>query len=383
MICQRLDGTLSTTKSVEVPTKRVKLGDRWKLTAHEARFIYDQKYQYMDQLLRGPPRCEPLTPPATPPTERVDSGPHVKKTKYNQVQTGRIPSAGANVALWGRIHKWATQSEGHSKVPGSSLVQSALTTTSAVHRSVPRRPSTVAAEDSSSDFDWSDDTSSRSSMEISVLDGRSAEAEGQKWFCASTLMELGRRPGFSTGGRASTGQHVNPETYHIDATISGRYANLCDLKDPGCTYSSQSTCAHFHVPPFKCTFTASTFEHLSPPHEHCISRLRPLPGQAGPCLLAEKVHRQHICCCWTDKERDDWPQITAEEYDRGKLLEADRFHIRVHDRSRWINRKNPALPYPPDMIKELIKELNCGDGGRLLLADLESGAIQRRGDGYS
>ncbi|TVY23138.1 hypothetical protein LHYA1_G007874 [Lachnellula hyalina] len=370
VVCQKLDGTLSTTKSVEIPTKRINLGDRWKLTAQEARFLYDQKYQYMDERLRCPPKCELLTPPATPPTQREDSGPPAKKAKYDQVQTGRTPFAEPDAALWGRIYSWAMQRQGQFKVLGSSLVQSALTTTSAVHESMPRSFSITAVEDSSSDFDWSDDTSSIASVEISVLDYRSAEAEGQKWLCASTLMEMGRRPGFPLGVKTSTGQHAHPETYHIDTTISGRYDHLCDLKDPGCTYSSQSTCAHFHVPPSKCTFTISTAEPLSPPHEHCISRLRPLPGQAGPCLLTEKVDRKHICCGWADKDKDDWPQVTGEEYDRGKILEADRFHIRIHDRSRWINRKNQALPFSSDIIKEL----GC-DGARLFFADLERGVV--------
>ena len=266
------------------------------------------------------------------------------------------------------------QRKGQRKVLGSSLVQPISKTPSAIQQAVPRRFSIspgVSTENGISDFDFSDDISSTSSIERSVLDGGLAGVEGQKRFFAPILLDIWRKLGPSAtdaGGKALMEQYANQETYHIDSTISSRYANLCNLKDSGCTYSSQSTCPHIHVPTSKCTITASTSEPSSPPHEHCISRLRPFPGQAGPCLLADKVDRKHICCYWADEDRIDWPQSIEEEYDRGKISEANRLHTRIYDRSRWINRKEQFLPYAPHTLKEFCSN----EGGRLLLSDLES-----------
>jgi hypothetical protein len=369
VICQKLDGTPSTTKSVEIPAKGVKMGDRWKLAAEKSRLLYEKKYQYMDKWLR----CSPPTPPPTP-TPRERSDPPAKKIKYDQVPIRSTQSSWGDLDMWKRIVAMATSRNGQQRVLGQSLVQPAPEYPLSIQPSMPRGSSTspsVSTEDGSIDFDSSDDIPSTSSIEISVLDGWLAGVDGPHILSARILLDIQRKSGTSlvdAGRKAPIEQHTDPETYHIDAITPERYTNLCDLKDSDCVYNFQSTCPHIHILTSKCTITASPSEPSSPPHEHCISRIRPLPGQAGPCLLAEKVDRRHICCYWPEEDRIDWPQNIEQEYDRGKILEANRLRIQIFNRSNWINRKQQFLPYAPQTMKELGYE-----GCRLLYSDLERG----------
>lgn len=116
VICQSLNSTPSTTKSIEVPAEGARLKDRWPLALEESQDLFEKKCRYMEQCLRGPTeRSVWLTPPPTFPTRWEASTPGVKRKGYEQAR--RTPSAGptppkyVEYCPYFHIYVWPNSSE--------------------------------------------------------------------------------------------------------------------------------------------------------------------------------------------------------------------------------------------------------------------------------
>ena len=97
----------------------------------------------------------------------------------------------------------------------------------------------------------------------------------------------------------------------VESIRQSRNASLCNLQDPNCKYSSQYTFKHYHSPANEC--------RMGPTHDHCVSRLHPLPGKQGDCLFLLKAFPRHRTCCYLGPS--SLPPALVE-FDRRKEKEA-------------------------------------------------------------
>lgn len=122
VICQQLDGSSSTTKTVEIPTKEVKMEDRRLLSIAESRSMFAQRYRCMtggpadqnESRSCSPPTYPPRnqvyllpTPPASPDHQLVESQ-QAPKTATIQVREQTPP----RVQAWRRIFKLSGPTNG-------------------------------------------------------------------------------------------------------------------------------------------------------------------------------------------------------------------------------------------------------------------------------
>lgn len=328
----------------------------------------------MDRYLRASPEpeCWPLLQ-SPPPTPRELSDPRPggsKKIKYEQLPTPHTQSNGdADIKLWENIFAMAKQKRGPYKWVDLVCEPNPSRVPSLERQSRSRRSSahTISTEGSSNAIALA------SSFDDSESDGSAREA-GSIMFLGTILVDPLRNSGPSDVDIDAEvfAEKFADQTCRIDAIFPDRYKLCSKSPDSECKYNRLSTSSHTHVPSSKCSFTSENLESFSPPHEHCISRGRPLPGQAGPCLLAEKLGRNHVCCYWADKDMIDWPQTLRQDYDQGKIIEARRLRLRIYNKCSFINRKDQLLPVAPFIFKKF-----DGQGLKLLLHDLEVGVYNK------
>ncbi|TVY81417.1 hypothetical protein LSUE1_G002398 [Lachnellula suecica] len=356
VVCQKLDGSRSTTKYVKIPTKDAKLDDRWQLVGDQSQSLFEEKYRHMETSYKNSAQC--VTPRQTPPTPAAEALPKSPPSTVSFPQATADPlaettihdqigedEAEPGIELWKRIFKFAGPLNGSYKMLSPSLIHS-TSEPACTSLQVPLQKSGTSEmtdyTDIYSDSDDDEPTSSTNSPRHSV--GQLAIVDGLKQMDGSGLrgamgfMEICRDEQSEDAiwpTKQSSHEHSNQKSI-----IASRYSNLCDLGDSMCAQTST-----------KCELTACE-PPISPAHEHCI--LRSLLGKYGPCLLADKPRMKHTCCYRNEQERVNWPEkpeYLMREYELGKWG-AQKMKIQLIDRSAWINRKLQDLPHVEDKIKE-------------------------------
>jgi hypothetical protein len=172
-----------------------------------------------------------------------------------------------------------------------------------------------------------------------------------------------------------------------------RFTALCSNKDPQCPYTTLSTRMHYHCPEEKCRLSKPTsptdpsasasgvpelensLDEYDPNHIHCVSRLGPFPDSAGECHLQSSLYKypDHKCCYWKDEFVDGMTSRGKRAYEKRKLEEAKRKHMRILDRSGEI-----AVSLGQGQmvgIRDCERLGGLGEAGRGLLGELESGGL--------
>lgn len=283
----------------------------------------------------------------------------------------RKHSGGEHKRIWRGIFELAGRTKGPHKAPTTEIVPSTPHVPSSSQLFISEESSSSTSEDSDSDieFEFDDDISPFSDIEISPSPS-DQKLTAEVADSALSLLDMKRDERSAVEGGFN--KEFDPqEEYCLDPIVPSRYARNCNLNDSDCGYIFQSICQHFHVPPSKCIVTAPASDHSLPIHEHCISRLRPYPGQAGPCMLSDKSAKKHTCCRWQEEDKAEWPRTIVQDYERGRIEKEKAMRLQLRDRSRWINRKEQFLPEVLTKFKEFGYE-----GCRWLVATLER-------DGYN
>ncbi len=167
------------------------------------------------------------------------------------------------------------------------------------------------------------------------------------------------------------------------------FDNLCDQRNQNCPYTNMFPYPHFHSPPEKCLLEAPLCETSCrcPPlsslgmndtqehkHEHCISRLAPLPSGAGDCLLASHPTRNHKCCYWSPSSLAGLPILHKRNYHTSKEVESRRKRMRIprlHDRTGLVDRRLELGLCLRDC--DGVGDDVLGEQGRKLCADIDGG----------
>jgi len=421
VICQQLDGSSSTIKTVEIPTKEVKMEDRRLLSIAESRSMFAQRYRCMTG---GPAdqnesrSCSPPiyashnqdyilpTPPASPDQQLAESQ-QAPKTATIQVQEQASP----RVQAWRRIFKLSGPMNGQYVLRNSLIHPQEIPQSNVALRQPRLLPARSFSEEEVKDM--SDDASTcYSSRESSpsrtdakdedVFSHDLPASEGSGLYGAALLIEICRKEkenlqtlskdkgdlgisanffNFCNGSKSIRGEYDRNMNKPTDNPL---LISRCNLKDPQCVYTYLSTQLHYHSPRAKCALSKPTSSDCTVPHqdilnghdpnhEHCVSRLGPYPGSAGDCHLANSIRHftTHICCYWTGVDLDSVPRRSKRRYDDRKLLEAKKKRMRIHDRRAWIgNQWNPGE-------KVTIRDCDLGEGGRAFMDDLRRGVLDR------
>jgi len=391
-ICQRLDISQCGSKSIQVPTQESKVDGCWLLALEEAQLLFEKKSRFIEKRLQ--PAIENgslwLNSPPTSPAPRELSAPPMKRTRYDQERRAssaptppstpptpreHVRDADRRVIQCGHGRRTfaasltlprtleLTDKPSSPKPKRSSPRRGGIEMWRRILESVPAQPNESIAqstsdaimyEDSSTTLSSSKDSDSDDdpypfSYEESLCSPSEQQQEANEFEAASILCGLGREEQLVAGvhTRSLNGQ----QEFHIDPVVPERYAKSCDLSKASCVYIFHFTCKHFHAPPPKCIIKASASDPSIPKHEHCISRIRPYPGQAGPCMLFEKPSKKHNCCRWEEEDMVDWAQLIMEDSEREKIESDKRVRFQVYDLSRWIHRKDQFLPGIPPIFR--------------------------------
>jgi hypothetical protein len=162
---------------------------------------------------------------------------------------------------------------------------------------------------------------------------------------AATLLVNFRRerePAYSVSEIAQNPTIIHDNWLSSPPNSNPRLIARCNLKDPQCKYTSLSTTPHFHVPPENCHHSKPILPPIFPlpdtcerklDHEHCVSRLCPLPAGAGQCLLANLPSKHHECCYWDEAHLEGIPIYQKEIFKDYKVKEGRKNRIKIWDRS--------------------------------------------------
>jgi hypothetical protein len=419
VISQQLDSSPSITKTVEIPTKEVKMEDERLFSSAKSQTLFNKRLRYMTAADQNESRycSSPVytphnqifvlpTPPASPDQDLVEN-PQAPEQASVLVREQTPP----HVRAWRRIFTLSGPTNGqyllrNSLVHPQEVAQS--------HEAL-RRPRLLPAPAFSEEDDngMSDNAStcySTRESSPSRADAKDEELfshdlpdlEGSGLYGAALLIEICRKekenlkflsrdkdalrisasePDFCNGTKSIRAEHDRNMDRHTENPI---LTARCSLKDPQCVYTCLSTQTHYHCPPKKCTLSKPRSTDSSAPsqdilddhdldHEHCISRLGPYPDSAGDCHLGNSLNNfpTHKCCYWTGADLDTLPRQSKRLYDDHKVLEARKKHMRIHDRRAWIGKQLNAGE------KVTIRDCELGEGGRAFVDELRRGMLDR------
>jgi hypothetical protein len=71
VVCQKLDGTPPTTKTVEIPTNEVNMKDRRLLSISETRSLFEKRKRFVDEDFVDYSECRPCSPPTYIPRNQI------------------------------------------------------------------------------------------------------------------------------------------------------------------------------------------------------------------------------------------------------------------------------------------------------------------------
>jgi hypothetical protein len=421
VVCQKLDGTSSTTKTVEIPTKEVKMEDRRQLSTSESRYLFEKRKQCMTEGPAGLSEsrgCPPLTYIAPNqmfvlPTSPASSAQQLPQSKQASASSKiQAQQQSSHICAWRRIFEHLEMS---GRTNGQYRLRNSLIHPQEIaQRHVNTRRSSLLGMEtfSEEDSDISDGTSTcysprelsppRADPKANELFGHDLPTlEGSDLCGAALLVEICRKEKENLA-RLARDQDclqisaIDPDFYTGRKSVREEYErsknklpeNLiltarCSLRDPRCIYTCLSTTIHYHCPPEKCTLSkpplssdhpTSDQEHPDghdPNHEHCVSRLGPYPDSAGDCFLANSLRQfqSHICCYWKNEDLASIPLQSKRLYDDRKLLEAKKKHMQIYDRRAWISAQM-------DAGKGIaIRDCDLGVGGRRFVDDLTRGEL--------
>lgn len=356
VVCQHLDGTKSTTKDVEIPTKDVAMAGRSLLTTQESQALFEQRYQYMQECSVGifvsPFTTSPTflvgslppTPPTSPDVQHIQKAGTGTEKRKQAASHPQVPIP----AFWQRVGAEALESRKRQRGP-YVLRRSMIHTQNLsqfTQRGIAKAPTYPAAEDEdeeeSDDDDHDDDDDdcgalsdirSRIDRRCSSRSVSAAQDEqpiikdlpgldGDGLNGAYTLVDIRRNGDGPVISLTSPRTAADPAAairayYEEHGLVHNPFQEaLCDSNIPGCPYITKSTGKHYHPSHEKCRrrssgLTPAGFDHLHPnvfprllTHEHCISRAGAFPDRIGDCLLANSPYRHpsHKCCIWTPKD---------------------------------------------------------------------------------
>ncbi|KAH6671765.1 hypothetical protein B0J14DRAFT_80488 [Halenospora varia] len=345
VICQDLDGEPPTTANKEIPTKDVQLGDRRVLSAEESHTLFRKRLNCIEERAKGKHKLEVVlpTPPLTPALYH-----HEAKSPNHTVTSGvsSAPSEQGGVERWRRIIEQSRSPNAPCKLLKGNLIHP---------RIIPNSPDTELRGCSPESTRRSETPETPAAHTINGVE----QYTGTDIFLASCLdtirhSTISSRP----AGDASTPNHHRSWIQTLPPKPG--LTNFCDRKDPDCLYIYQFHQPHFHSSPEKCIIGPDSAEITttlpsSNTHEHCISRLHPLPDRLGPCMLADLPSRNHKCCYWQPKDIEEWTEDCKQVYDTAKAVESRRTSMDIDD-SHWINKKpRTGLKTVQGRVEELKK----------------------------
>ncbi|KAE8443449.1 hypothetical protein EG329_001846 [Mollisiaceae sp. DMI_Dod_QoI] len=415
VVCQYMDGTKSTTKNVEIPTKDFAMADRSLLSASDSRALFEVQYRSMQERPTSsgvssaivPSPCSIgsnisllPTPPASPAIVHK-----AKNEDRETVARQKQVSSSKNLDSLRRIVAMAVK----QKSQGPYILRNSVTHPQQLPSSAPRRQSEELIHLDISPDEGDDDLSEEISSPlhtrdstVSLLDAEGEQLileepvnlDGADLFIATLLTDLARDE------RKEPCISVTASTIISDPSAAIRrdwsrnkpkhnplLDGLCDMNISNCHYITKSTTRHFHSPPEKCrrpvlasTSTAFGSRHTNPnyppsnhEHEHCVARLGPFPHTAGDCLLANApvCFPNHKCCRWDPVDLEGRSIAPDREFYDVKILQQGRKkRIKICDtRSRVELKVAAGFEIEDDDIADL------GDAGRSFKAALDAGKL--------
>jgi hypothetical protein len=408
VIIQRLDGSQSVTKDVMIPPKGEKTGTIFHLSGQESRMLFEQRKKCMmgspyfgkcdSPTASVSPSCSsPVsllpTPPASPDTSHLA---FLGKANKGKKTISLVSSSSGSTNPYGflnRIMEMASQSK---RSRGQGL------RTSYIHpqQRSPcrfRRPRTSSIETEKStlrkDISISDDMSYTFSSRDPTPSLRNSsnepsprldldDSDGTVLHIATLLHDFrrGNEPAYSVSEIAQKPTLIHDNWLSKPPNSNPKLIIRCNLKDPQCKYTALSTTPHFHVPPENCHHSKPILPRTFPlpdtceytlDHEHCVSRLCPLPAGAGQCLLANLPSKHHQCCYWDEAHLKGIPIYQKEIFKDYKVKEGRKNRVKIWDRSSDVDANGRVKKQ--DVLSRVPIWEGLGKGGMEILEWLEKG----------
>jgi hypothetical protein len=341
VICQRLDDCVTTIKKVQIPTSEMDLPGRRLLSAKESTAFFERQCRAFEEK-RPQDLVDPLPSPPMTPARQCDVA--LAKMARCGEESPATSSEISDFDMWGRIIDMAVYSP-------STQINFRETTVDPEEKKLFQHE---VSETSSSVMSWvaEDDqgsiASSTSFERSSSPDGEAdwVTYDSEVYITAIRLRLLAQGHPQRIERQevvASTDTRTDPSSKML--LNPTEMVVLYDLRDPRCKEITTATCKHYHPLPSKCVLNNRPSELGVPslPHEHCISRLRPLPDKAGPCILADIPSRRHVCCIWEPQDWEGWDDVCKEDYEKSDAEKLRRFldqaHMTYYDKSHLVNYK--------------------------------------------
>ncbi|KAF4632495.1 hypothetical protein G7Y89_g5625 [Cudoniella acicularis] len=338
VICQKTGIYQLTTKTEQIPTEEAPIRDRRYLSLPESRDLYERRYQHASALIKGRQESTGVLPPTPPLTPKFSDRQAQRIESENQIShigTLPVPKEGG-LDMWRRIFEMTRDSSGSFKLSYKLL------NSSNIHpqRTPNRFANSKYRRSSSGSVATLTDPERTSPPHIHGL----AELDGDGIVVATVLMDLRRvyrgtiHQSRLSGDESGWAKQCTENSKSCTETL---LISRCDRRISKCRYSEQFNYKHFHSIPEKCRVNSSV-------HEHCISRRRPRPDREGPCMLVKLPSKNHKCCYWQSKDRENWSNEWLQECNSGKENRFEERRMALYDHSSLLNQRtwrDPGFRY--------------------------------------